>query len=211
MRTFKKILIFSSVITFLLIIAVKLYSSSNGITDLTKKTGAIGCACHGNHKPSPNVSVFFSGPDSVAAGETKLFMIKLARGPAITGGFDVASYSGTLDTTYLDTTVRRDSSNGELTHRFPKSFVNDTVFWTFKYTAPNTPQIDTLYAVANSTNNDGKADTLDQWNFSVNRTVRVYLPIGILSNELKVNTFILFQNYPNPFNANSKIKFQISK
>lgn len=198
-----------SLVIFLFVIGVNLFSSSAGITGLTKRDGGVGCICHGNHEPTPGVSVFFDGPDSALPGQTVVYKIKVAHGPAITGGFNVAVYAGTIDTVGTDTTLRRQS--GELTHRFPKSFVNDTVFWTFKYTAPIMPQYDTLYAVGNSTNNDLQADTSDQWNFSANFPVRVGIPIGIVNNSNTAGSFFLEQNYPNPFNIESRIKYQIAK
>jgi hypothetical protein len=199
----------AGIFVFIFVIGVNLFSSSTGITGLTKRDGGVGCICHGNHEPTPGVSVFFDGPDSASPGQTVDYKIKVAHGPAITGGFNVASWTGTIDTVSSDTTVRRQS--GELTHKFPKQFANDTVSWTFKYTAPLTPQYDTLYAVGNSTNNDLQADTADQWNFSANFPVRVGIPIGIVNNSNTASSFFLEQNYPNPFNIESKIKFQIAK
>ena len=107
-----------------------------------------------------------------------------------------------------DLTVRK--QDGELTHTQPKSFVNDTVFWSFSYTAPVTPQMDTLFATANSTNNDLSSDG-DQWNWSENRKVRVYNPIGIINISNIARDFSISQNYPNPFNPSTQIKFTVAK
>jgi type IX secretion system substrate protein len=206
----KKLLFTLIVFGFLIILDINLFSFSSGITGLTKKNGAdIGCVCHSNHKPNPQVSVFFTGPDSAQPGQTIIYKIKLSHGPAVRGGFDVATYWGVLDTVSTDTTVRKDIADGELTHKAPKPFVNDTVSWTFKYTAPLTPRYDTLYAVANSTNFNGQSDTLDQWNFSANFPIRVGIPFGIINNNEVAKSFSLGQNYPNPFNASSKFKVQI--
>jgi hypothetical protein len=106
--------------------------------------------------------------------------------------------------------VRLDAS-GEVTHRFPKPFVNDTVTWTFKYTAPSLPQVDTLYAVGNSTNNDNMADTNDRWNYSINFPIKVYTPIGIVNNTKNADEFSLYQNYPNPFNPSTNIDYSVNK
>jgi hypothetical protein len=203
-----KLLLVSFVILFITLIVYNIYSFPGGYTGVTTKDDGLGCICHGPNQPTPAISVFFEGPDSVAAGETAYYKIKTAHGPAIIGGFNAAVYSGTIDTTSADTTIRRDSFNGDLTHRFPKEFVNDTVSWTFKYTAPGSEQTDTLYAVGNSCNNDSSS-TNDEWNFSQNFLIRVYNPIGIAKNEQIIKDFKLYQNYPNPFNPVTKIKYDI--
>ena len=182
----------------------------DGITGQTKRDGGVGCVCH-NLLPDTNVSVVISGPDSVVVGQTAIYKLTLSHGPAQTGGCDIASYHGIIDTFYLDFhTLQRDTARNELTHRFPKGFIADSVWWTFKYIAPSSPQVDTIYADGNSTNADFIDDTLDHWNFASNKTIRVYVPIGIkpISN-LIPDKFELFQNYPNPFNPSTKIKFSI--
>jgi hypothetical protein len=154
-----------------------------------------------------------SGPDSVAIGQTAIYRLILSHGPAQTGGCDIASYHGIIDTFYQDFhTLQRDTVRNELTHRFPKYFIADSVYWTFKYIAPSIPQIDTLYADGNSTNADFVDDTFDHWNFAMNKPIRVYRPIGIkpISNSVPDN-FRLFQNYPNPFNPYTIINFQLLK
>ena len=151
----------------------------DGITGQTKRDGGVGCVCH-RQDPDSSVSVVFSGPDSVAVGQTAIYKLTLSHGPAQTGGCDIASYHGIIDTFYLDFhSMKRDTARNELTHRFPKGFIADSVWWTFKYMAPSTPQIDTLYACGNSTNADFIDDTLDHWNFAQNKTIKVYIPIGI--------------------------------
>ncbi|MGA2667419.1 MAG: choice-of-anchor V domain-containing protein [Ignavibacteria bacterium] len=186
-----------------------LLSFNDGIFGLTKRDGAIGCICHGGGNPSPSVRVWFVGPDSVAAGQSAVFKLYLAHGPAITGGLDVASYLGVIDTLPIDTILQRKAQTNELSHKYPKPFVNDTVYWTFKYTAPLTPMYDTLYANGNSTNNNGIPDSLDKWNFADNFIIRVYNPIGIRPISSIANTFSLSQNYPNPFNPTTKIRYSL--
>lgn len=184
----------------------------DGITGQTKRDGGVGCVCH-RPDPDPLVSVVISGPDSVAIGQTAIYKLTLSHGPAQTGGCDIASYHGIIDTFYQDFhTLQRDTVRNELTHRFPKYFIADSVWWTFKYIAPPTPQVDTLYADGNSTNADFINDTFDHWNFAMNKPIRVYVPIGIkpISNTVPEN-FKLFQNYPNPFNPTTVINFQIPK
>jgi hypothetical protein len=182
----------------------------DGITGQTKRDGGVGCVCH-RLLPDPTVSVVFQGPDSVAVGQTAVFKLVLSHGPAQTGGCDIASFHGIIDTSYLDFhTLQRDTVRNELTHRFPKYFIADSVYWTFKYTAPSSPQYDTLYACGNSTNADFQDDTDDHWNFANNFPIRVYNPIGIkpISQEVP-GDFQLYQNYPNPFNPSTNIRFDI--
>ena len=195
---------------FIIALSIDIFSFTNGFTGVTKKNGGAGCVCH-SFEQSNNVSVFFTGADSVPVGQTVLYKITLAHGPAVGGGIDIASWAGTLDTTYTDSTLKRDSVVGELTHRFPKVFSNDTVFWTFKYTAPNTPQVDTLYAAGNSVNFNHQADTLDRWNFSPNFPVRIYIPISVKNQNEIASSFELSQNYPNPFNPITKITYTLNK
>lgn len=188
-----------------------LLSYDDGIFGLTKRDGGIGCVCHGNGIPHPEVTVWFVGPDSVQAGDSALFRLYMSHGPAITGGLDVASFSGIIQPDPSDTSIYRDTLTNEVSHRYPKPFVNDTVHWIFKYKASINPMKDTLYAVANSTNNDKLPDTNDHWNFSPNFVITVYTPIGIENTHNIATLFKLGQNYPNPFNPVSQIKYSLEK
>jgi len=202
----------------LFIISMFAYSFSwfpTGYVGTTKKNGGdLGCVCH-HDAPSPNVTVQVIGPDSVPAGTTALYRVKISNGPAITGGFNVANHrDGGSDTLTLtgvpgDTMIRK--QEGELTHTHPKPFSSDTVSWTFRYTASGVTGYDTLFATGNSTNNNLTADTLDMWNWSVNKTVRVYNPIGIVNISSIAKEFSLSQNYPNPFNPVTQINFSVAK
>lgn len=212
-RNLPKILFLFSVFSFIVILELTLFAYPTGFTGLTKRTGGVGCVCHGDGLPNSSVSVTFIGPDSVAVGQTVTFRLKLQHGPAVEGGLDVASYYGKLDTTVLDPIVKKDSlpTGWELTHRAPKPFINDSVSWTFLYRAPNTVCMDTLYAVSNSVNGNNQNDTADHWNFSDNYVIRVYMPIGIQPISTVAESFSLKQNYPNPFNPSTQIEFSIPK
>jgi len=186
-----------------------------GYVGTTKKNGGeLGCVCH-NDTASPNVSVQIIGPDSVPAGTTVFYRVKTSNGPAITGGFNVANArDGGSDTLTLtgvpgDTMVRKQDS--ELTHTHPKPFSGDTVSWIFRYTASSVTGYDTLFATSNSTNNDLAADTLDMWNWSPSKLVRVYNPIGIVNISSIAKEFSISQNYPNPFNPVTQINFSVAK
>lgn len=181
-----------------------------GYVGTTKKGGSgLGCVCHGVDSTA-GVTVSILGPDSVQAGQTANFRVKISNGPAVAGGFDLASY---LDTNSLypvagDTMVKR--QDWELTHTHPKLFSNDTVSWIIKYTAPPAAGIDTLYATGNSTNNDSTSDK-DQWNWSLNKTVRIYNPIGIINISTVASDYSLSQNFPNPFNPVTQIDFSVAR
>jgi hypothetical protein len=186
----------------------------DGFVGTTRKGGVnLGCVCHGD-TASPVVSVVINGPDSVAAGQTVTFSVRISQGPAIVGGFNVANArDGGSDTLTLnritnDTMVKK--QDGELTHTHPKPFVNDSVSWQFTYTANNTIGYDTLFATGNSTNNNNKSDS-DKWNWSQNKNIRVYNPIGIINISSIAEGFSLSQNYPNPFNPVTQINFSVGK
>ncbi len=178
---------------------------ATGYTGATKKNG-FGCICHGPN-PTDSVNVWITGPDSVHTGSKNLYTVWITRGPAVAGGFNVATDSGTLSS--FDTTSKVES--GELTHVAPKLFQNDTVLWKFYYQAPSVPTVDTLFSAGNSTNNDGSPNG-DEWNFGMNFTVHV-IPdstTGVVEREFP-HGFILYQNYPNPFNPTTIIGFRIAK
>jgi hypothetical protein len=193
-------------IFFLSIFLLNFILYPSGFTGVTKKTGGVGCVCH-SIQSSANVNVSIIGPDSVATSQTVFYRIKMSGGSAVTGGFDAAAFNGNLDTTILDIQVKKDPANGELTHLSPKQFTSDTVSWIFKYTAPGTNQTDTLYACANSTNNNNQSDTADMWNHALNKPIKIYTPIGIKPSSTTAVSFKLYQNYPNPFNPVTNIKF----
>ncbi len=215
---YTKLFTFLAVIFFLVTLVTNLFSFDDGITGLTKRYGGVGCVCHGFHVPDSTVHVFFTGLDSVAVGQTVYGKLKIVGGPHIAGGLDVATWRGVLDTTYLDTILRKEiqhyegsDSGWEVTHRFPKPFINDTCTFIFKYTAPNTVGYDTIYANGNSVNLDSIPDTLDAWNFSDNKPIRIYVPIGIENISSVAYSYSLSQNYPNPFNPSTNIDFSLPR
>jgi hypothetical protein len=208
----RKIFISLYIISALSLIFYSFVLFPTGYVGTTKKNGGtLGCVCH-SVNPTTGVNVSIIGPDSVAAGQTALFRVKIQGGPAAIGGFNVANYrdsgSDTLSLTAVpgDTLIRK--QDGELTHRRPTLFSSDTVSWVFRYTANFTIGYDTLFATGNSCNNDSLSDN-DQWNWSPNKVVRIYNPIGIINISSVAKDFSLWQNYPNPFNPVTNIKFSV--
>lgn len=191
------------------VISIHAVLHPDGDIGATKKNG-YGCNCHGV-LPSDSVHVWVTGPDSVKAGTRSLYTLFLHGGPAVAGGFDVAVLRGVLSA--ADTTAQAEyyDSSFEMTHRYPKRFINDTLRWSFYYRAPAVPGVDTLYSVANSVNLDS-LPTGDQWNFGANFPVTV-LPESSLSVDAEPApwTYHLSQNYPNPFNPATTISFDLER
>ena len=130
----------------------------------------------------------------------------MSGGPAVDGGFNVASYFGKLNSVNSLTQVL----NGELTHTSPNPFVNDTVHWNFSYIAPDSVVTDTLYSVANSVNGNGNPSG-DEWNYGENFPIHILTtPTYAKNNYRAPMKFVLEQNYPNPFNPTTKISWQTS-
>ncbi len=193
-------------ITFLSIIIYANIDEMHGIVGLTKKDGGVGCVCH-DLSPTDSVIVWIEGPDSLFKNQTAQYKLLMTGGPAVAGGFNIASYFGQVDS--ADTLTR--VSFGELTHTSPNPFQNDTVFWNFLYTAPDSLVVDTIYSVANSVNWDSIPSNFDQWNFGENFAVHVIdNPVYVQNENQQPEDFVLYQNYPNPFNPLTNIGFQIA-
>lgn len=197
---------FLIVIAFISFLAYANINYLHGIVGMTLRDGGIGCICH-NFSPTDSVNVWIEGPDSVIRNTTVQYKLLMTGGPAVAGGFNIASYIGTIDTADTLTQVLF----GELTHSSPNQFINDTVFWNFLYTAPDSLLTDTLYSVANSVNLDSIPSDFDQWNFGENFMINVVdNPVNIENKNLHPEGFALYQNYPNPFNPSTNIRFRIA-
>lgn len=206
---FRKIIIIAIVFISSFCLYESLTAFNDGVSGRTKKSGAPGCTCHGTVATS-SVSVIISGPTSVAAGDTATYRIKLFGGPLTAGGVDIAAQTGTLQTSYLESQLQLMS--GEITHTSPKlSTGGDSIRWTFKYKAPNSPNTkDSIFATANSVNNTGGSSG-DAWNHANNFVINITPPTSIVKNSETVKDFSLSQNYPNPFNPSTKINFAFAK
>lgn len=210
-----KVLMLLIVTGFIFTIYQNLIAFQTGIVGFTKKNGGdIGCICH-NFEPNDSVYVNISGPAVVNANDTATYFMKISGGPAVKGGCDIATSLGQVITSPLDTTLKREEpfsgAGFELTHKFPQSFVNDTLTFIFRYIAPSDASIaDTLFAAANSVNNDTTSEN-DKWNYSENFVISIN-PSSIVTQTGNVpSDFTLSQNYPNPFNPETKISFSLSK
>lgn len=194
-------------IFLLLIFGAILYagiSRSTGIVGRTQKNGE-GCTCHSPQKDL-TVSVQVTGPDTLIKGQTGEYQITLSGGPAVLGGFNVASFLGSLN--FVDNSAKLLS--GELTHTSPKTFSGGSASWSFTLTAANQVYTDTIYSAANSVNGDGTNSALDRWNFGSKFIVNVVdEPSSVDDDNTLVNNFKLAQNYPNPFNPSTMISYSI--
>jgi hypothetical protein len=189
-------------------LSIIIYANSNylhGIVGMTLRDGGLGCACHGAN-PNDSVNVWIEGPDSLIKGQSAFYTLLMTGGPAVEGGFNIASYTGELNPT--DTLTR--ILFGELTHSFPNPFLNDTVKWSFSFTAPDSVMTDTIYFVGNSVNGDGNPGPLDRWNFGENFVIQIIdKPVNVIAENLLPEKFVLYQNYPNPFNPETSIQYAV--
>ena len=177
---------------------------SSGQVGATRKNGD-GCTCHGNHLPTDSVFVWMTGPDTVKLGAVATYTMYMRGGPAVAGGFNIATGRGAL--LPFDGTSQVISS--ELTHTTPKLYLNDTVQWKFFYQAPLSGTADTLFGVGNSVDLNGNP-TGDEYNFSPNVLVHLKDTTTDIEEEQLPLSFQLYQNYPNPFNPMTHVGFTIS-
>ncbi len=202
----RKIIFLLLIILFLLGTFI-VYARMNGMTGKTTLGSGQGCSCHGSS--SANVTVTISGPDSLNIGETGSYEITITGGPLVKGGTNIASSDGMLN--IVNSELKKDTTNGDLTHTSPKDSVGGEVKFQFDYTAPVLAGDITLAALGNSVN-DNVASSGDEWNFAPDKIVTVVLPASIAGSENSQPAgFSLSQNYPNPFNPETRIDFEITK
>jgi hypothetical protein len=202
----KNIKIFGFGVFILLFATLLVYAYPGGITGRTLKNTTAGCSCHGNTRTT-DVGVSFTGPDTVIAGQTATFSITVSKASKTGAGFDVAVRNGTLIATSSNTHI----SNGELVHSMNIPMNSGSITIQFNYTAPNSGNIDTLWATGLATNSNNSSSG-DDWNWATNKRIIIRSPSGVknLSGEVPGN-YSLNQNYPNPFNPSTKIDFSLPK
>lgn len=179
-------------------------SKFTGIVGRTEKNG-VGCTCH-NVQRDNSVQVQITGPDTLIKGQSGEYQITLSGGPAVQGGFNIASFLGTLSPVDASSQLML----SELTHTNPKTFSGGSVSWTFNFTAANQVYTDTIFSAGNSVNGDGFNNSQDRWNFGQRFVVHVIDQVSsVEENNVVVNNFKLDQNYPNPFNPSTMINYSI--
>jgi hypothetical protein len=143
-----------------------------------------GCVCH-TIEQDTSVTVWIEGPDTLETGQTGIYRMFLTNGPAEAGGYNVAGKFGIMS--LVDTfSVWDYRSPNELTQAFPLVFPTpqDTIYWEFAYTAPDSVVIDTLYSCGLSIVYDHIPDLLDRWNFGTKFPVVVtdnIVPVEFIS------------------------------
>jgi Secretion system C-terminal sorting domain len=182
------------------------YAFPGGITGRTLKTTTSGCSCHNNQRTT-DVGVSFAGPDTVTAGQTAMFTLTVSKQSKTGAGLDIATRNGTLAP--VSNTIHL--SSGELTHNANIPMTSGSATVQFSYTAPNSGNIDTLWATGLATNSDGHTSG-DDWNWATSKRIIIGSPNGVrnLSGEVP-GSYALGQNYPNPFNPSTKINFSLPK
>ncbi|MBT8382289.1 MAG: hypothetical protein KJO59_08015, partial [Ignavibacteria bacterium] len=101
-------------------VTIIIYANINyqhGINGMTLRDGGTGCICH-DLDPTDSVMVWIEGPDTVYLNDTADYKIYISGGPAVVGGFNVATYFSIIDATDTLTQILSD----ELTHNRPKQF-----------------------------------------------------------------------------------------
>ncbi len=184
-------------ISFIALAYSGLYNHPTEILGGTELNGS-GCVCHSLDRDY-DVIVWVEGPDTLMAGQTGLYKMFMAGGPAEAGGYNVAGRFGTMSLT--DTLSKWDyRSPNELIQAFPLVFpsTSDTIFWEFAYTASDSSETDTIYSVGLSIVFDGIPDELDRWNFGPKFPIVItgnVVPVELVSFSGSVNGNLVRLNW----------------
>jgi hypothetical protein len=158
------ILLFTVFLSFTLLAYSGLFEIPQARIGTTQLNGE-GCVCHSLDE-DPNVFVWVEGPETLAVGQSGLYKMFLAGGPAEAGGYNVAGRFGIMG--LVDTLSVWDYREpNELTQAFPLVFPTpqDTIFWPFLYFASDSSEVDTIYSVGLSIVYDSVPDFHDRWAF----------------------------------------------
>lgn len=174
------------IISIIFFVSIAL-SRPNGITGRTSPTFSSGCGitgCHGNQSTTTTVNI--SGPTNVYGGTTHSYSVTVSNSLRGTVGSDI----GVKTTFYGDTSIgsltpgsgmRKDNSNGEITHSSPHSMVGNSAVFNFTWTAPNiggTYYMRATGNVVNDDNNDSGNDSIigGNWKFGTPMAITVTIP-----------------------------------
>ena len=196
-------------LTFVSIVVIANVNETDliGCTELN----GYGCVCH-TVEIDTSVQVWVEGPESLFVGQTGLYRMFMAGGPAEAGGYNVAGRFGEM--VLVDTlSFQHPLSMNELTQAFSLPFptTQDTIYWEFGYKALYAiNEWDTIYSCGLSLVWDSIPDFYDRWNFGPKFPVKILTVTSNDENINQPNDFMLYQNYPNPFNPTTNIGFRIS-
>ncbi|MBI2419604.1 MAG: T9SS type A sorting domain-containing protein [Ignavibacteriales bacterium] len=188
---------FLSVLVLLAATTSFIFGYPGGVSGYTKKSGNAGCSCHGSSYLNTTVLVKITGPDTLAAGATGAYTVRVSGGPSTKAGVDISASVGTLSVV-----SNLKLLSGELTHSSAKSYVNGGVDFTFKYTAPSAIGTQTLYATGSSKK---------YWNWAVNKTITVVSATSVNGRDKQpVANYVLNGCYPNPFNNETRVSLYLA-
>ena len=155
-----------------------------------------GCVCHSLYEDT-TVYVWVEGPETLAVGQTGLYKMFLAGGPAEAGGYNVAGRYGTMRVVDSISVWDNRAPNG-LTQAFPLVFPTpkDTIFWPFEYTASDSSDVDTIYSCGLSIVYDSLPIFTDRWAFGPKFPLTIideFTPVELVSlnAEMSYNSAII--------------------
>ena len=195
-------------LTFVSIVVIANVNETDliGCTELN----GYGCVCHTVERDTL-VQIWVEGPESLFVGQTGLYKMFMAGGPAEAGGYNVAGRFGEM--VLVDTfSFQHPMSLNELTQAFPLPFltIQDTIYWEFGYKATESSiEWDTIYSCGLSLVWDSIPDFHDRWNFGPKFLVKILTVTDVNESSIYPKDFVLYQNYPNPFNPSTKIKYTV--
>ncbi|MCK6605158.1 MAG: DUF5689 domain-containing protein [Ignavibacteriaceae bacterium] len=161
MRSFALVSVLSAAFLLFAAAAIQINAYPGGVSGNTLKGPSPGCTCH-TSSVSSSVSLVISGPQTLQPGETGNYQVLMTYTSTISkGGMDIAASAGTL--AKVDNRLK--VLNGELTQPSSQNAGSTTLTWLFKYTAPMTPGVQTLYATG--------CAVKSRWNHAPNFTVTI--------------------------------------
>ncbi len=168
-------------VLLLVFIPAAVWSYSGGITGRTAQ--GVGCGrCHGITPGATQITAQSgSGSWTVQTGQTLQITIIVAHSSRPKAGVNIAvktTQGGNQDAGNLQPASGSGLKkvNNELTQQAPKSLSGGQVSFQFSWQAPSTPGTYYLRVAANAVNNNGQADTLDEWKVMTPVAITVVAP-----------------------------------